>query len=288
MVFIIILYINKMFELYIFAILITLFLALGLNVIISQNPVYSILYLVLFFITGSSLLALFGFDYLSLIFILVYVGAIAVLFLFVIMILDIKIVNKSGFDASVFVLLSFVLFFFPLIYYIFSIFLYLQNILSDLILYLTYSEYGFINDNCVLFFTNMIDYTLIDNDLSLKLRSIVINSMYNLEIIYLDSYLFSVYKLGFYELFILLKFCFCEYGFVAPDSIIQIYESNYIFKIDYDSSVKNFQILYTDFMSLFVLCGGVLLVAMISCISLALPVRQQLPNKVMPHRFKQD
>ena len=285
--FIIISYINKMFELYIFAILITLFLALGLNVIISQNPVYSILYLVLFFITGSSLLALFGFDYLSLIFILVYVGAIAVLFLFVIMILDIKVVNKSGFDASIFVLLSFVLFFFPLIYYISSLVLYLQNVLSDLILYFTYMEYNLINNNCIILFRDNIDYTLIDNDLSLNLRSIVVKSLYNLEIIYLDSYLFIVYKLGFYEWFMLLKFCFCEYGFTAPDSIILLYESSYIFKIDYQSSVKNFQVLYTDFMSLFVLCGGVLLVAMISCISLALPVRQQLPDKPIRHRFKE-
>ena len=275
-----------MFELYIFAILITLFLALGLNVIISQNPVYSILYLVLFFITGSSLLALFGFDYLSLIFILVYVGAIAVLFLFVIMILDIKIINKGGFDASIFVLLSFILFFFPIIYYIFCIVLYIQNLLSDLIFYFNYIEYKWINVNCILSFSDKLNYSLINNDLSLSLRSIVINSLYNLEIIYLDSYLFSIYKLGVYEFFILLKFCFCEYGFIAPDYTILLYESNYIFKIDYESSVKNFQILYTDFMSLFVLCGGVLLVAMISCISLALPVRQQLPDQAVRHRFK--
>lgn len=73
---------------------IVFFLSLGLNVVTAKNPVYSIFYLVLFFITGSCLIALFGYDYLSLIFILVYVGAIAVLFLFVIMILDIKIINK--------------------------------------------------------------------------------------------------------------------------------------------------------------------------------------------------
>ena len=275
-----------MLELYIFAILITLFLALGLNVIISQNPVYSILYLVLFFITGSSLLALFGFDYLSLIFILVYVGAIAVLFLFVIMILDIKIVNKAGFDASIFVLLSLLLFFFPIIYFTLGIVLYIQNMLADLIFYLTSIEYRYMNDSCILSLSNNFDYALIDNKLSLSLRSMITKSLYNLEIRCLDSYLFSIYKLGVYEFLILLKFCFCEYGFIAPDSTILLYESNHIFKIDYESSVKNFQILYTDFMSLFILCGGILLVAMISCISLALPVRQELPSRTVQYRFK--
>lgn len=276
-----------MFELYIFAILITLFLALGLNVIISQNPVYSILYLVLFFITGSSLLALFGFDYLSLIFILVYVGAIAVLFLFVIMILDIKIINKSGFDAGIFVLLSLVLFFFPFIYYLFSLVLDLQHILANILYYFIYKNNNWVNSICILSFIDNINYSLITNELSVNLRSTVINSLYNLEILYLDSYLFCMHKIGFYEFLMLLKVCFCEYGFTVPDSIILLYESNYIFKIDYESSVKNFQVLYTDFMSLFILCGGVLLVAMISCISLALPVRQQLPDRFIRRRFKQ-
>ncbi|CAM9109737.1 unnamed protein product [Sphacelaria rigidula] len=91
--------INKVFLSIIVSII--FFISLGLNVVTSKNPVYSIFYLVLLFITGACLIALFGCDYLSLIFILVYVGAIAVLFLFVIMILDIKIVNKIDFDSSV-------------------------------------------------------------------------------------------------------------------------------------------------------------------------------------------
>jgi len=275
-----------MFELYIFAVLITLFLALGLNVIISQNPVYSILYLVLFFITGSSLLALFGFDYLSLIFILVYVGAIAVLFLFVVMILDIKIVNKSGFDASFFVLLSLMLFFFPLFYYCSINVLNLQTYLFEWWSYFVYNELNVMyNDN--LLDLRGIDVGIIDKNLSLTLCFLDASFLAKLEVVYLDVYLFFVYKVGFYGFLILLKLCFCEYGFVIPEHLVSLYEANYLFKIDYESSVKNFQVLYTDFMALFIFCGGILLVAMISCISLALPVRQHLSTRFIRRRFKE-
>ena len=59
-------------------------------VIFSQNAIYSVLFLVLSFVASSSLLFLLECEYISLIFIIIYVGAIAVLFLFVVMMLDIK------------------------------------------------------------------------------------------------------------------------------------------------------------------------------------------------------
>jgi len=59
-------------------------------VVISNNPVYSVLFLVLSFFNVSSLLFLLLFEFLPVVFIVVYVGAIAVLFLFVIMTLNIK------------------------------------------------------------------------------------------------------------------------------------------------------------------------------------------------------
>lgn len=58
--------------------------------ILSQNSIYSVLFLVLSFISSSSLLFLLECEYISLIFIIIYVGAIAVLFLFVVMMLDVK------------------------------------------------------------------------------------------------------------------------------------------------------------------------------------------------------
>ena len=59
-------------------------------VVISNNPVYSVLFLVLTFFDTSALLFLLSFEFLPVVFIVVYVGAIAVLFLFVIMTLSIK------------------------------------------------------------------------------------------------------------------------------------------------------------------------------------------------------
>ena len=62
----------------------------SLMVICVQNSIYSVLFLVLSFISASCLLFLLECEFLSLMFIVIYVGAIAVLFLFVVMMLDIK------------------------------------------------------------------------------------------------------------------------------------------------------------------------------------------------------
>lgn len=56
----------------------------------NQNPVYSVLHLVIVFVIGSILLLFLGIDFLPYIFIIVYAGAVAVLFLFVVIILKIK------------------------------------------------------------------------------------------------------------------------------------------------------------------------------------------------------
>lgn len=64
-------------------------------IILSQNSIYSVLFLVLSFVSSSSVLFLLECEYISLIFIIIYVGAIAVLFLFVVMMLDVKTVNLA-------------------------------------------------------------------------------------------------------------------------------------------------------------------------------------------------
>ena len=63
----------------------------GIMVISSRNPVHSVLFLILAFCNVAGLLILMEAEFLAMIFIVVYVGAIAVLFLFVVMMLDIKI-----------------------------------------------------------------------------------------------------------------------------------------------------------------------------------------------------
>lgn len=62
-------------------------------VIIVQNAVHSVLFLVLSFISSASLLFLLECEFVALLFIMIYVGAIAVLFLFVVMMLDVKTLN---------------------------------------------------------------------------------------------------------------------------------------------------------------------------------------------------
>ncbi len=58
-------------------------------VIASKNPVHSVLYLILAFVNASALFLMMGAEFLAMILIVVYVGAVAVLFLFVVMMLDV-------------------------------------------------------------------------------------------------------------------------------------------------------------------------------------------------------
>ena len=62
----------------------------GVMVIRSRNPVHSVLFLILVFCNAAGLLILLDLDFFAMIFLVVYVGAIAVLFLFVVMMLHIK------------------------------------------------------------------------------------------------------------------------------------------------------------------------------------------------------
>lgn len=69
----------------------------GLMVIASRNPVHSVLFLILAFFTAAGLFVLMGAEFLGLILVIVYVGAVAVLFLFVVMMLDIDFTEiRSG------------------------------------------------------------------------------------------------------------------------------------------------------------------------------------------------
>jgi NADH-quinone oxidoreductase subunit J len=63
--------------------------AAAVMVITSRNPVHSVLYLILCFFNGAGLFILLGAEFLAMILVVVYVGAVMVLFLFVVMMLDI-------------------------------------------------------------------------------------------------------------------------------------------------------------------------------------------------------
>jgi NADH-quinone oxidoreductase subunit J len=67
-------------------------------VIAARNPVHSVLYLILTFVNAAALFMLLGAEFLAMILIVVYVGAVAVLFLFVVMMLDVDFVElRQGF-----------------------------------------------------------------------------------------------------------------------------------------------------------------------------------------------
>lgn len=61
----------------------------GLFTVISRNPVHSVLWLILAFLSSAGLFVLLGAEFVAMLMIIVYVGAVAVLFLFVVMMLDV-------------------------------------------------------------------------------------------------------------------------------------------------------------------------------------------------------
>ena len=73
--------------------------ASGAMVITARNPVHSVLFLILAFFNAAGLFVLLGAEFLAMILVVVYVGAVAVLFLFVVMMLDINFVElRQGFQ----------------------------------------------------------------------------------------------------------------------------------------------------------------------------------------------
>jgi NADH-quinone oxidoreductase subunit J len=81
-----------------FYILAALAVAAGVLVVSSRNPVHSVLFLILAFFNAAGLFILIGAEFLAMILVIVYVGAVAVLFLFVVMMLDIDFAQlRSGF-----------------------------------------------------------------------------------------------------------------------------------------------------------------------------------------------
>jgi NADH-quinone oxidoreductase subunit J len=73
-------------------------LASAVMVIFARNPVHSVLWLILAFFNGAGLMVLAGAEFIAMLLVIVYVGAVAVLFLFVVMMLDIDFAElRAGF-----------------------------------------------------------------------------------------------------------------------------------------------------------------------------------------------
>jgi NADH-quinone oxidoreductase subunit K len=69
--------------------------ASGLLVVTARNPVHSVLFLILAFFNAAGLFVLLGAEFLAMLLVVVYVGAVAVLFLFVVMMLDVDFVRSA-------------------------------------------------------------------------------------------------------------------------------------------------------------------------------------------------
>src|SRR5438067_8160870 len=83
---------------YLFA---TLTIGSALLVIFARNPVHSVLWLIVAFFNAAGLMLILGAEFIALLLVIVYVGAVAVLFLFVVMMLDIDFaVLRSGFTRN--------------------------------------------------------------------------------------------------------------------------------------------------------------------------------------------
>ncbi|MDE2562231.1 MAG: NADH-quinone oxidoreductase subunit J [Sphingomonadales bacterium] len=75
-----------------------LMLVAGALVILSRNPVHSVLWLIVAFFNAAGLMVLVGAEFIAMLLVIVYVGAVAVLFLFVVMMLDIDFAElRAGF-----------------------------------------------------------------------------------------------------------------------------------------------------------------------------------------------
>ena len=73
----------------------------ALAVIFARNPVHSVLWLILAFFNAAGLMLILGAEFIAMLLVIVYVGAVAVLFLFVVMMLDIDFASlRRGFTAN--------------------------------------------------------------------------------------------------------------------------------------------------------------------------------------------
>ena len=89
-----------MIQIFVFYLFATLVIVSGAMTVASRNPVHSVLWLILAFFNAAGLFLLIGAEFLAFLLIIVYVGAVAVLFLFVVMMLDVDFAElRAGFAS---------------------------------------------------------------------------------------------------------------------------------------------------------------------------------------------
>nr|BCY16109.1 NADH dehydrogenase subunit 6 [Punctaria occidentalis] len=238
----------------IFIIITILGASLGIKVTSTQNPVYSGLYLVLLFFLGSGIAFLLGLEFIALLFLLVYAGAIAVLVLFVVMMLDVKAIETpwSAEKKRLFYLLS-------LIFLMFIIgvacnknlqelmILFATILISSLVLFnaVTYEEY------IKKIFEPMSTDKFLNTEVSIGLRDLLndikIESFYDSE--------------GFTEF----------YNFLSHNPYIGTSNGMWFAEFDTSCALNDpSYLLYSTYAILLIIAGVILLIAMVGAITLTL------------------
>lgn len=132
---------------------------MSFSVIYVSNPIQSLLALIVVFALSSMLFMILGIEFISLLIFLIYVGAIAVLFLFIIMMLNLKIVELQNYYLRYLPVGSFIIFFFffELVFFIYVEFFYVYLNYS----FLNWSKILFLEDNIFLISTIIYTYYII-------------------------------------------------------------------------------------------------------------------------------
>ncbi len=137
----------------------------AISVIVSKNPVVSVLFLIGLFFSIACYLMLIGITFIGLSYLLVYVGAVSILFLFILMLINVRISDLMTNNTNSI----------PLVLIIAMFFSYpLQQILPNSSTYFTNVTYNalHVNDNKLLFgFNNYWNYSLLDDNINFYVTS---------------------------------------------------------------------------------------------------------------------
>lgn len=238
---------NFYYFIFLFFSLISIFSAF--MIILSRNPIHSVFFLIISFFCVSALLILLKVEFLPIVFMVVYVGAVSVLFLFVIMMLNIKIIELSENLFNHLPIGSLICFIFFIEFFLF--------ILSDLRVEDSFNLYQYLNDsnnNLSLNEDYIFQYFTLKYNLENFLESSDKNDLFsyesNVNNDLLNNFLFLNYSINYKE----------------------ISDFNLINKIDVfnnDISIIS-QIIYKNKFHNFIISSLILLVAMVGSIILTL------------------
>lgn len=232
----------------IFILITSLGAILGIKVTSTQNPVYSGLYLVLLFFLGSGIAFLLGLEFIALLFLLVYAGAIAVLVLFVVMMLDVKAIENPWSAKK-----KRLLFVASLVFIVVISAIGWSEELQSLMKVFATSYIG----SLVLFSAVRYEEYIKENFQSIANNEVIVDKN-------VDSWFDLCDSQGFTEFFRLLFY---------KESVSSSYVTNKMWFIEFDSSCAlndPSYLLYSTYAILLIIAGVILLIAMVGAISLTL------------------